>query len=414
MKIYAMEPGFLDRLLADRRELLSYARTLGTSEAMRAARADLMASTPINVTPSEKHPLVFQVVDGVAHIPIVGELTPRAETDACGAYTAEALTEYGFITAAIDAAESSPEVESIVFDVNSPGGYVSGLDPVAQRMSVIGKPTAAHVGDMAASAAYYLASQADRIVALSPASRVGSIGVAAEEYDVDGALEKEGITHRVYTSTDAPDKRPDTKTPEGRAKVVAELDALHSIFVRRVASGRRVSEEKVSKDFGRGGVLIAEKALAAGMIDEVVGSHLSRKTAVVDGSAAAEAAISQQEGPMDQELLKAEYDKGVQAGIEGERARVAKLSEFKGLSPTGDKLIDEAIASGAEYLEIAPKLTAATAKAQAPAGDNPPVVATALADTASGAEFSAEDIEAMRMFGMTTDEYRKYSKKGGN
>lgn len=403
MRRYAMESGFLSRLLSDRKEVLGYARALGTAEAMRAAREDLMASTRVNVAPTADNPLKLEVVDGIAHIPIVGELTPSARTDACGAYTAEALTEYGFIRASLAEADARSDVEAIALDVDSPGGYIAGLDETAQALAAVSKPTTAYVGSMAASAAYWLASQADRIVALSPASEVGSIGVACEEYDDDEALARDGIAHRIYTSTDAPDKRPDTATDEGRSKIIAELDALHAVFVRRVADGRHVAAEKVSKDFGRGGVLTAEKAVAAGMIDEVRGSHLSRpklSTAGVASSAAAtSAAISPKEVRMDLNQLKAEHPdlvatiaaEGKAVGISEERARVAALRKWADADPQNAKvaaIVKEAEAQGKTEADVQPQLLVAMRSA---VEETPEAVATAPATTASGMKPEDED-----------------------
>mgnify|MGYP001809985657 CR=1 FL=1 len=273
---YAMERGWLDRLRAGRRELTTYARAVKSADELRESRDDLMRTVEIYRKPEPGTQVQYAVVDGVARIPVVGQLTPSA--DPCGAWTGLAETEYGYIQAALIAAEDDPSVREIALDVDSPGGYISGLDETAQLLGAVSKPTTAYVGGMAASAAYWLASQADRIVAMSPASEIGSIGVALEEYDDDQALADQGIAHRVYTSTDAPNKRHDTKTEEGRNKVIAELDELHSIFVRRVSEGRGVPQANVDAEFGQGGILIAEKAMAVGMIDEVRGSHIGRKS----------------------------------------------------------------------------------------------------------------------------------------
>jgi ClpP class serine protease len=419
VKIYAAEPGFIARLLSDRRELLAYARSLGSASAMREARADLLASTPINVAPTSVNPLRLDVRGGVAHIPIVGELTPHAETDACGAFTAQALTEYGFILAALAEAEGSPDVSAIALDINSPGGYVDGVDEVAQAIASASKPVTAYVGGMAASAAYWLATQADRLVALSPASRVGSIGVAAEEYNSDAALAAEGIAHRVYTSTDAPDKRPDTSTPEGRAKIVAELDSLHAVFVRRVAEGRHVTPAHVSGHFGRGGLVIAEDALKAGMVDEVLGAHLSRPSAGVASSAAAtSAAIPKKEVHMDLNQLLAEhpdlsreidareasaFDKGVAA----ERSRREKLLALSA-NAEARKAVDAAIASGESFEEASPKIVIAALKGTG--GENAPEISTAAAATGSGA--GDVDFAALaRKAGLTSEAVSTYGPK---
>jgi len=92
-RIYAMEQTFLEQLLEDRQELLAVARSLGSADEMRAARAEFMAQTRVNVAPESGEQAEYHIdEDATAHIPVVGELTPQAKTDICGAYTAEALT----------------------------------------------------------------------------------------------------------------------------------------------------------------------------------------------------------------------------------------------------------------------------------------------------------------------------------
>lgn len=421
-----MDAGFLARLRADRQEILSVARTLGSAEEMRKARSELVALADVHVAPrtDEERANLYAIDEaGDAHIPIVGELTPRAQTDACGAYTAEALTEYGYIIAASQAADADDNVSAVVFDVDSPGGYVDGLDAAAQAMARIKKPTEARVHGMAASAAYWLASQADQIVAASPAVQVGSIGVAAEEFDEDEYLAKHGVVHRVYTSTDAPDKRPDTSTPEGQAKIVAQLDALHKVFVSRVAEGRNVTPKKVNEDFGRGGVLIARDALAAGMIDHIEGVSIARpKNAGVASSAAAtSAAISSKEVHMDLNTLKAEHPEvykaalavGFEDGVKAEQSRREKMEAYLGINADGDKAIKDSIASGKSYEDCQASIQAAILRGNSKNadGENPPDAKSKAQPTGSGVDLTAEDFEAAKLAGMDPDEYRKFSKK---
>ncbi len=416
MRVYLMEAGFLARLRSDRKELLAIARTLGTAEEMKRAREDLMSATRVNLAPEPgKDPGRLYRIDaeGVAHIPMVGELTPAAKTDACGAYTAEALTEYGFLDAAIRMADADPDVTAIALDANTPGGYVDGVDLIAQTFAAAKKPTMALVADSMQSAGYYIGSQADRIIALSPASKVGSIGVVVEERDDTRKLAEEGIDRRIYTATDAPEKRPDTTTEEGQAQIIAYADGLQSVFVDRVASGRHTTVENVRANFGKGGTVFAAVALKRGMIDEIRGVDIQRKTAGVAGVETVAKAdgtlktggvknMTLEELKRDHPALYAEATKaereagkveGVTEGVAQERKRVEQLSAFKGINADGDKAADAAIRDGKSYAEVAPLIAAATAKGKGPTadGDNPPDVATAAQAAAGGAGMNAED-----------------------
>lgn len=415
-KIYAMEAGFLSQLLTDRKYLIEYSKELKTAKEMREAREDLMLSlSSINITPKNREQLEnsYTIIDGVAHIPIVGELTPHAETDICGAYSAEALTEYGFITAATMDADKNRDVESIQYDINSPGGYVDGLMSAVNAIRSAEKETLAFVDGMAASAAYWLASQTDKIVAASPASRVGSIGVAVEIYDVTRALEMEGIDKIILTSTDAPLKRPDVKTEEGQGLIVDSLDDTHKVFVTYVAEGRGISPDEVTEKYGHGGMLIAENALTAGMIDSIEKVPARRAETILDviqTNTVLEAGEIKQEVKMNLDELKKEnpglFAEVVDIGITQERARVTELRTYIEADPDNQKLaevVNTAIAGGQVVNEISAKVQVAIRDGGKLAGENAPDVETA----ASVDALSEEDAAAAKEAGMTHEEYRK-------
>lgn len=434
MRVYLMEQEFLRRLLDDRREIMNIAKSLGTAEAMRAARADLLASTRIQLTPKPgTDPSTLYTVDGagMAHIDIVGELTPAAETDACGAYTAEALTEYGFIQAAARAAEADPKVKSIAFHADTPGGYEDGLDETAQIIARLSKPTTTFVHNLTASAGYWLASQTDKIVAMSPDAMVGSIGVAMDVYDTTAAEQAIGITRRTFTSTDAPNKRPDLSTKDGQAQVVQMLDSLHEVFVSRVASGRGVTPETVNKQFGAGALVIAGEALRVGMIDEVVGVNITRESTPGVAGTAARAAIQTQEvkgmelKDVTLEALTKERPELAAAmaevGVKQERERVNALRRWTEADPDNGglaEIVAEAIASGKSEDEVKPRLNVAIRnhRSGADGGENPPKVETAVPCNGAGVEESTVSDELRKRAakaGITPEELAKYAPKGG-
>ncbi len=243
---------------------------------------------------------------------------------------------------------------------------------------------------MAASGGYWLASQAGKIIASSPTDLIGSLGVVVEEVDRSKQDESQGITRRVYTSTDAPDKRIDTSTDEGQKKIIAQLDDIHEIFASRVASGRGLSIKKVNSDFGHGGLLVAEKALASGMIDEVVGSinkmtTKSSSKSIVNGNKTAAVAESKKEKSMDIITLKKDhpgvYAQAVQDGIKEERERRNALSAIAKADPENENLsavVAEAIEQGTMATDLAfnTKVNVAIRDGKAEDGENPPKVET--------------------------------------
>lgn len=208
---------------------------------------------------------VLEFKKNTAIIKVIG---PLCDVHSC-ATIIEGFTSYEDIAAAIDEIEATEDIEKVIFKFDSPGGMVSGCDGLSQKIKGMEIETEAEINDMAASAAYWLASQCDTISAKTRTAFVGSIGVVIEFWDGSRAMEEAGFDKVQLVSDGAPDKRPDLKTSEGQRKIISRLNDIHNIFVERVATGRGVSEIFVSEKFGKGDVLIAEKAIAVNMIDNI-------------------------------------------------------------------------------------------------------------------------------------------------
>jgi ClpP class serine protease len=358
--------------------------------------------------------------NGSAHIPVSGVLVKAPDwIDKILAqdYGRPLPCTYQGIADACKKAELDGAVSRIIFDVDSPGGDCDGVDKAAQAIMALKKPCEARVDYMAASAAFWLASQTGKITCTTPIASVGSIGVVMVLYDWSKAMEDWGINEVVITSTDAPDKYPDVKTDEGIATLRKELDSIHAVFSERVASGRRCSIEKVNTEFGRGGLVFARDAVKVGMID-AVNERLDSFTppqedftdqgdapdrtdtdGAVGATAAANAAESQGgEGNMPENTEALEAAK--KAGVEAERTRVAALNRWKAADPDNEKLaqiVDEAVATGKTEADVSPQIQVAirdfAKEAKGPEGmhENPKRVrTTATAGAAEGGEDLAD------------------------
>ena len=210
-------------------------------------------------------------------------------------------TSYVDIANQLRTAEADSNVRAIELQVDSGGGQASNmLVDTANLIHAAKKPVAAIVGDMAASAAYWLASQADTISLRGAATMVGSIGVAVSVRVSDS------VVH--IASTDAPNKRPDPRTDAGKTVIRRELDALHELFVDAVARGRGVDAETVNRDFGRGGVLLAAEAIEAGMADRALSAVPipAARVSVAAMSTLTLAAIRMEHPELVAEIVKAE------------------------------------------------------------------------------------------------------------
>lgn len=228
-------------------------------------------------------------------------------------------TTYPEIISAIAQAEQDPNITDITYKITSGGGEFAGLFDVLAAMQQSKKPSTAVIANLGASAAYAIASQADKIVATNIATRVGSIGVAA-----DIRVNSSTVT---LTSTDAPKKRPDVSTAAGKEMVVEELDAMHEIFVEAIAKGRGVSIDTINGGFGQGATLLADDALKRGMIDSV--AKTTFKTVETTNTETASIGGDNQEKVTVMNLSELKtthpdtYAAAVQVGADGERDRVS-------------------------------------------------------------------------------------------
>jgi signal peptide peptidase SppA len=173
---------------------------------------------------------------------------------------------------AIRQAAADPNVSGILLHIDSPGGTVAGTADLARevRDAKRRKPVWAHVADMAASAAYWVASQADQIYANAPTALVGSIGTVLTVYDQSAAAEAQGIKPHVFAT--GPLKgagAPGTPvTEEHQSYFQGIVDAMQPHFDAAVRGGRGMSADELAA-VRTGGVFAAPKALELKLIDGI-------------------------------------------------------------------------------------------------------------------------------------------------
>lgn len=204
----------------------------------------------------------------IAVIGIHGVIDHRAGmmTDMSG------MTSTERVSALFREAVADDTVSKIVFDVDSPGGNVFGVEELADLIDDARgiKPMTAVANATAASAAYWIASQADEIV-LTPSGEVGSIGVwtAHEEYSKmmeEGGVGVELVSAGQYKTEGNPFE---PLSDDARGYMKRRVDQYYESFVSAVARGRSVSIDEVKGGFGQGRVVGAQDALAAGMVDRI-------------------------------------------------------------------------------------------------------------------------------------------------
>lgn len=204
----------------------------------------------------------------VAVIPIYGLISPRANllTRMSAGATAED------IGAAFNRAMDDTDIAGVVFDIDSPGGSVEGIEELATlvRARRGEKPIAMVAWYRCGSAAYYIGAQADEIV-VAPSGAIGSVGCIAAHEDVSAAMEMAGIKVTFITSAKfkAEGNSYEPLSEEALASIQRDVDTYGAMFVNAVAKGRGIPAAKVREDFGQGRMLLAKAAVAAGMADRV-------------------------------------------------------------------------------------------------------------------------------------------------
>ncbi len=208
-------------------------------------------------------PRLPKSASSIGVLPLLGVITQRGHE---GWFSSSVSTEaYG---QAFDDLMQNDQIGAVVLEIDSPGGSVYGVSELATKIRNArgqGKPIVAVANSLAASAAYWIGSQADKFY-VTPGGEAGSIGVFSVHFDETGWLEKMGLE---VTVTKVPEfKAEGYLEPLSEAAQEAERAAItgyYDQFVDAVAAGRKVSKRAVREDFGKGRVFRAEQAVESGM-----------------------------------------------------------------------------------------------------------------------------------------------------
>lgn len=209
----------------------------------------------------------YDVVDGVAILPVAGVLAPKANlmTMICGGMSTQ------MIGAEATRAAQDNKVESILLHVDTPGGSVIGPPELTSLIREIAqvKPVVAFCDGVMASAGMWIGSGANSRFISGPTTMVGNIGVVASHTNQAGSAgsNKTEITAGKYKRI-ASSNGPLSK--EGAAYMQAQVDYLYSIFVNTLAENLGVSADVVLKHMADGRDFIGIQAIDAGLVNDVI------------------------------------------------------------------------------------------------------------------------------------------------
>lgn len=202
---------------------------------------------------------------GVAVLPLRGPLEQRPGV-AVSWLGGTATDAFG---RAFDAALRDRDVRAIVLDIDSPGGSTFGVAELADKVYAARgvKPVYAIANSEAGSAAYWIASAADRVY-ITPGCEVGGIGVAAVHVDASKRHAQRGVK---YTLVRAGKHKADT-TPyeplatDAKAYLQKRVDDVYTMLARGVARNLDVPLATVTgADFAQGRMVGARAAVARNM-----------------------------------------------------------------------------------------------------------------------------------------------------
>lgn len=221
---------------------------------------------------------------------------------------------------------NDPTIGGTMVKVFSPGGTVSGNEDLAAdlRWLATKMPVHAFIEDLGASAAYWIASQAERL-SVNATGLVGSIGTYAVIEDSSGTAESLKLkVHVVRAGEFKGMGTPGTPVTEDQLKELQKtVDALNEHFLSAVEIGRKMTSKQVAK-LADGGIHVGQEALTLGLVDAV--SSFDEAMAVLAD------AVSQKAPKKERQTMSQDTNAGPAA---------ATLAELKAAFPSADAAFRE-------------------------------------------------------------------------
>jgi signal peptide peptidase SppA len=228
------------------------------------AKPLLIEATKLDAAYGARKP--YPVQDGVAVIDIAGVLANEPSLFDALMFGA---TAYGQILDEVEQAVEDPEVRGILLRVNSPGGDSDNAFETAAALAELArrKPLWAVADNSMFSAAYLLASAAERVYVPEFTGGAGSIGVYAEHLDWSEFNRKLGVKVTYIAEGEGKtDGNPNEPLSDAaRATLASEVARLYGLFVEAVARRRGLSELAI-RELGAA-LKYGPDAVAAGLAD---------------------------------------------------------------------------------------------------------------------------------------------------
>jgi protease-4 len=193
---------------------------------------------------------------------VQGEMLTGSVPTGFGVATSEEIAK------SLKDASNDDGVKAIVMRINSPGGSPAAAEEIVAAMKKTKKPIVVSMGDVAASAAYYISAPATKIIA-NPDTMTGSIGVIWEFQNRSKFYEKDGTEFYIAKSGELKDMGGDWRglSDEEKQYVDQVITESYGRFIHEVATDRNLSLSKV-KDLADGRIYTGAKAKELGLVDD--------------------------------------------------------------------------------------------------------------------------------------------------
>lgn len=212
---------------------------------------------------------VYQKIGNVAVVRVHGVIDKKISAMDLDCYGGCDLAD---VDDALSMAENDPDVDTVVLDMHSPGGSVTGTPETAARIASMRKSMEIHsyCSTLCCSAAMWIASQADH-VAVARSAIMGSIGVYIALLDETKALEMEGLKVELIKAGRLKAMGASFKelTDEERELLQASVDRTWVEFKKGVTAVRKVDEETMQGQWFDGA-----EAKKRGLADQVTADSL--------------------------------------------------------------------------------------------------------------------------------------------
>jgi protease-4 len=172
-------------------------------------------------------------------------------------------------------AEEDKRIVGLILRINSPGGTITASDIIHHELVEFRKrknvPLLACIMGIGTSGGYYVAAATDEIIA-HPTAVTGSIGVITMKFNVEGLMEKIGVSEQTVKSGDKKDiMSPFRKATPEEMKLAQEIiDRFYGRFLDIIMArpGNRLTREEL-RTLADGRIYTADQALTGKLVDRI-------------------------------------------------------------------------------------------------------------------------------------------------